>query len=288
VKDLPFHVIGSEGGLLPAPAAKTSLLIAPGERYDVIIDLSLAAQQAGGGTPVVMMTNDANAPYPDGDPANVTDLMKINVSQPLAGVDDTVPGGALILPATPRLAPTPGLRPRDVVAREVLDANGDPSEVLLNGYHFMDPTDDKMRVGTTETWQWINLTVDAHPMHPHLVAVQVLNRQPFDVDAYKADWDAYVASGRTLPRPNINGMSTVGRPYLTGAPIGPEPEELGFKDTVKSPPGYVTRTRSKVTLPWTSVLDYDWRTGSFGSWVYHCHILEHEENDMMRPFEVVK
>jgi spore coat protein A len=56
---------------------------------------------------------------------------------------------------------------------------------------------------------------------------------------------------------------------------------------VKAPPGFVTRTVAKFTLPWTSLLDYDWKTGSFGNWVYHCHILEHEENDMMRPFKVV-
>ena len=56
-----------------------------------------------------------------------------------------------------------------------------PIEVLLNGYHFMDPTTDIIKAGTTETWQWINLTVDAHPMHPHLVASQVVNRQAFDV-----------------------------------------------------------------------------------------------------------
>ena len=62
---------------------------------------------------------------------------------------------------------------------------------------------------------------------------------------------------------------------------------MGYKDTVKAPPGYVTRTRAKFTLPWTSLLDYDWKTKSFGNWVYHCHILEHEENDMMRPFVVV-
>ena len=57
-----------------------------------------------------------------------------------------------------------------------------PTEVLLNGYHFMDPTTDFIKAGTTETWQWINLTVDAHPMHPHLVAVQVVNREQFRDD----------------------------------------------------------------------------------------------------------
>ena len=76
--------------------------------------------------------------------------------------------------------------------------------------------------------------------------------------------------------------------YLTGQPEIPGLEEMGFKDTVKSPPGYVTWTIAKFNLPVTSLLDFNWKTKSFGSWVYHCHILEHEENDMMRPFMVVK
>ena len=63
---------------------------------------------------------------------------------------------------------------------------------------------------------------------------------------------------------------------------------MGYKDTVKAPPGFVTRVRAKFTLPWTAQADYNPKTRSFGDWVYHCHILEHEENDMMRPFVVVK
>jgi spore coat protein A len=81
VKNLAFYVIGSEGGLLPAPAKKTSLLIAPGERFDVIVDFT--------GIPLgstVMMTNDANAPYPDGDPSNVPELMKININTGCKGL----------------------------------------------------------------------------------------------------------------------------------------------------------------------------------------------------------
>jgi spore coat protein A len=289
VKDLTFHVIGSEGGLLPAPVATTSQLIAPGERFDVLVDFT--------GIPLgstVMMTNDAGAPYPEGDPANaaLTQLMKININTavPATDPDRTALPAALKLPSVPRLTPTPGLPWRDVVAKENM-VDGTPSEMLLNGYHFLDPTTDKIKAGTTETWQWINLTVDAHPMHPHLVAFQVLNRQPFDVEAYKTDWSAYLASGRTdpaHPKPDVNGTSSLGRPYLIGLPIPPSPEEMGYKDTVKTPPGYVTRTRAKFSLPLTSYLDYDWNTRSFGGWVYHCHILEHEENDMMRPFEVVQ
>jgi spore coat protein A len=118
-------------------------------------------------------------------------------------------------------------------------------------------------------------------MHIHLVSFQVLDRQPFDVDGYEAAWDAYLASGR-LP-----GLKPVLSTFLTlGPPVPPTPEEMGGKDTVKAYPGFVTRVRAKFDLPWTSVLDMDFRTRTFGTYVYHCHILEHEENDMMRPFEI--
>jgi spore coat protein A len=284
---LPFWVIGSEGGLLPQPTEMTSLVIAPGERFDVIIDFT--GIELGS---TVMMTNDANAPYPDGDEVepDMTELMQIrvNTAVPDNDPDNTVLPSHLNLPAVPRLAASQGLLPRDIVAREnmVLVDRGEgpeeePNEVLLNGYAFMEPTTDFIKLGTTETWQWINLTVDAHPMHPHLVTVQVVNRQQIDVEGYKTAWAAYLDSGRTLPKPDVNG-------FLIGDPILPAPEEMGYKDTVKSPPGYVTRTRAKFTLSSTSLLDYDWRTRSFGKWVYHCHILEHEENDMMRPFVVVR
>jgi spore coat protein A len=193
-----------------------------------------------------------------------------------------VPPASLILPAVPRLSPTRGIPPRDVVLKENADEFDNPVEVLLNGYHFLDRTNvDKIKNGTTEIWQWINLTVDAHPMHMHLVTFQVVDRQAFDVDGYTADWQAYLDSGRK-PRKKPDVFH-----YLTGDPIGPAPEEMGFKDTVKAYPGYVTRVIAKFTLPATSLLDYDWRDKNFGSWVYHCHILEHEENDMMRPFQVV-
>jgi spore coat protein A, manganese oxidase len=288
--DLPFWVIGSEGGLLPAPVEKTEQLIAPGERFDVIVDLT--------GVPlgsVIMLTNDAPAPYPMGDPANdaMPELLKIKVNTkvPNNDRDRTVPPAQLRLQPIPRLTPTWNLPPRDVVLKENADANDKPVEVLLNGYHFMDPVTDFVKLGTTETWQWINLTRDAHPMHTHLFMFQVLNRQKFDVNAYTSDWQAYLDSGRNPAlKPNLDI-------YLIGDPIPPDPEETGFKDTVKAYPSldpndasysYVTRVRARIEVPVTSLLDFDYKTGSFGKWVYHCHILEHEENDMMRPFVVVK
>lgn len=232
---------------------------------------------------IVTLTNDAPAPYPDGGDLPLPELMQIRINTPVPANDPdlTVPGANLKLPAVPRLIPTPRLAPRDVVLKENTDEFDNPTEVLLNGEHFMDPVDDFVKVNTTETWRFINLTGDAHPMHTHLVTFQVLNRQAFDVDGYTVAWQAYLDSGRNPAlKPNVNN-------YLTGAAIPPAPEEMGYKDTVKAYPGLVTRVRARFELPWTSMFDFNWKTRSFGKWVYHCHILEHEENDMMRPFEVV-
>jgi len=277
--EIPFWVIGSDGGLLPKAAQKTRLLIAPGERYDVIVDLTKVPLGS-----TIMMNNNAPEPYPDGDPPVVTDLMKINVNTPVPANDrDTsVLPARLKLPGERRLRSTPKVAPRDIVLKENADQYDNPYEVLLNGYHFMDPTTDFIKAGTTETWRWINLTVDAHPMHIHLVQFQVVDRQAIDVEKYTADWQKYLDSSRDP------GLKPVLANYLIGDTIRPAPEEMGFKDTVKAYPGYVTRVRAKFTLPPTSRLDYDPATRSYGSWVYHCHILEHEENDMMRPFTIVK
>jgi spore coat protein A, manganese oxidase len=278
--DIPFWVIGSEQGLLPQPVKKWHLTIAPGERYDLIVDFK--------GVPLgseVMLRNDAAEPYPDGDAPQVTDMLKINVNTqvPANDPDTTVNPANLRLRSVARLTKTAGLPPRTVVAKETMDmATDSPMEMLLNGYHFHDAVTDYLKNGTTEVWRWVNLTVDAHPMHTHLFGMQVVNRQRIDVDGYTTAWNAYLDSGRKASlKPRLAD-------YLVGKPIPPDPEEMGFKDTVKAPPGFVTRTISQYTLPWTARQSYDKKTNSYGQWVYHCHILEHEENDMMRPFVVVK
>jgi len=155
---------------------------------------------------------------------------------------------------------------REIVMKETMDPFTDePTDVRLNGKWFDDGTvDENPKLGETEIWQFINLTVDAHPMHMHLVKFQVYDRQPFNVPAYTADWLAGIAS------PVAN--------YVTGPAVQPLPEEMGWKDTVKSYPGQITRVIATFDLPPGSTLPAEY--------VYHCHILEHEENEMMRPFVV--
>jgi spore coat protein A len=138
----------------------------------------------------------------------------------------------------------------------------------LNGMDFERTTTETPRLGTVEDWVYINLTGDTHPMHTHLVTVQVVGRTPFDVDAYLSAYGG--------PNGAPGGIDPT--PFATGPMLPPEPSERGFKDTVKANPGYFTTVRAKYELPEGVTAPQ--------TYVYHCHILEHEDNDMMRPFIV--
>jgi spore coat protein A len=127
-------------------------------------------------------------------------------------------------------------------------------------------------LGTREIWNLINISADTHPIHVHLVQFQVLSRQTINVANYQAALDA--ARARAGGPVGANGELVNPNPanFVTGpAPV--EANERGPKDTVRANPGQVTRVKAK----------FDRR----GGYVWHCHILEHEDNDMMRPFEVV-
>jgi len=104
---------------------------------------------------------------------------------------------------------------------------------------------------TTEIWRLVNLTEDSHPIHLHLVRFQILDRQPFDVDEY-------LTSGRMIVR----------------TPVPPGPDEAGWKDTVRADSGMITRI----------IIRFE---GYAGRYVWHCHLLEHAANEMMRPLEIV-
>src|SRR5699024_10472085 len=116
---------------------------------------------------------------------------------------------------------------------------------LLNDKKWMDPVTEKPKIGDTEVWSFMNITDFPHPIHIHLIQFQVLNRQAFDLDLY-------------------NETKQI---VFTGAPTPPKPNERGWKDTVSAPPGEFTRVIVKFG-PYT------------GRYVWHCHILEHEEYDM--------
>jgi spore coat protein A len=254
----PFLQIGTDQGLLPAPVELRRLLLAPGERADVVVDFR--------GARAIRLLNDAPAPFPKGeapDPRTTAQVMEFRVTRPLAGPDlSRLP--ATLRPLIP-LSPQ-GATQRLMAIREYKDAKDEPMIVLLNGRKWDAPITIRPRLGDTEIWHMINTTEDAHPMHLHLVRFQVLDRQPFDARGYLRAWKA--------ERPGEGPDPVPVAPHQRGRPRLPPPQERGWKDTVRVDPGEVVRIIAR----------FD---GFVGKYPWHCHMLEHEDNEMMLQFEVV-
>lgn len=165
--------------------------------------------------------------------------------------------------------------------------------------------------GDTEVWEIVNTTADAHPIHLHLVQFQVLNRQNFNVGSYLGAYGAAFPGGVFIPgfgpplnynvaqncgvtNPSVIGGNPCVEPFLQGVLQTALPSEAGWKDTVIMYPGQVTRiavryapTDLATTTP-ASMLYYpfDPSGGGLFNYVWHCHIIDHEDNEMMRPVMV--
>jgi spore coat protein A len=251
--------IGAEGGLWDKPVLVTQLVLAPAERADVLVDFS---RLAGAMLPV----KNLKPPKPVSTPAPpLTQVMQIRVGKTVSQAGPTsIPTR---LPGRKAYVSGPAAMTRYITLNEIA-AETVNWVLLLNGMDFEEPATETPKVGTVEDWVYINLTGDTHPMHTHLVTFQVVGRTPFDADAYQAAYGG--------PNGVPGGIDPT--PFATGPMLPPEPTERGFKDTVKANPGYFTTLRAKYELP-TGVTTPQ-------TYVYHCHILEHEDNDMMRPFVV--
>jgi spore coat protein A len=292
---------------------KYNLLLAPAERADVIIDFS----NVPAGSKLILY-NDAPAPFPMGDPLvdyftgnpdqtqfggapstepgfgpNTRTLMQFQVVNRTGAADPAamnllealaVKGvstvGNLInslLPKLEKLETRKAVHVRDLTLNETFDdagrliqmlgtnkvQNTAPDGTLQFGLPYDADATEVVRRGTTEVWRIFNTTGDTHPMHFHLVNVQVLSRQPFNVAGYD------------------------GVPEFTGPARLPDANELGWKETVRMNPGECTTIIMRFDVPNVPYrVPVSPRTGGY-EYVWHCHILEHEEHDMMRPLIVM-
>ncbi len=339
--------IGSDGGLLNAPTNLDQpngqhLFLAPAERADVIIDF---AGQSGKRF-IVSNLQSAVAPFPSGDPPDPNtngQVMEFRVDLPISSPDNS------FNPAAPqrslRAQPIVDIKPADtgrapdksrqLVLVEV-EGDGGPLEVLLNNSHWdgnregtntpipgarsnghgLNSTENP-RVGSTEVWEIANLTEDAHPIHVHLIQFQVIGRQAFDRDNYRAAWDAsfpggtfhgttfppgtYIPGfGPPLSYNTANADGAIGgnlafSPFLTAdTETDPDPAEGGWKDTIKVKPFEITRIVARwapqavaVNAVHAGQNTFPFNPSSQGpGYVWHCHILDHEDNEMMRPYLV--
>jgi spore coat protein A len=278
-EQLPFWLIGSDDGFLGAPLQLTSILLAPAERADVIVDFSRVRP----GTNVTLVNFDAPVHFPHGGGPEISEVMQFQVIKPLSCPDRTTPLNWLALPPVKEFEPTPGIPPREFVLtlRHPDDEYSGDNPYLINDLPFEEPNEDFIKVGTTEIWAYINTTHDAHPMHNHLVQFHVYNRQKFDVAAYLAVYRKWLEGGRKPATKPVLAK------YLIGDPIPPDPEErLAPKDTVKAYPGMVVRIIQRFDVPGGIPSIPGSGTTLPAEYMHHCHILEHEDNDKMRPWVI--
>jgi spore coat protein A, manganese oxidase len=153
----------------------------------------------------------------------------------------------------PRLAESGAVKTRRLTLDESQNLVAESTGMLLNKTPWHAPITEKPILGTTEIWELVNLTDDTHPIHLHLVRFQILDRRRFDGFQYM----------------------TEGTLRYLGPAMAPDANEMGWKDTVRVNAKTVTR----IIVPFV---------GYAGRYVWHCHILEHEDNEMMRPYEVVR
>jgi len=329
---LPITAIATDDGYLDTAVATPNVTIGPGERYEILLDFTNVPT----GTEFIMM-NSARTPFPGGGKVvgDLTDqIMKFRVSLPLnIQVLNTpiVAGTALRTPVVdikaananrmpPPPAPATGTIVRQLTLNEVIGPGG-PLELVVNNSKFnlanilpgcATPAcreTELPQVGDTEIWEIINITADAHPMHTHLTSFQVIDRQLFDAAVWTANYDALLVGNGVLPGhgpPNqynirnadgaIGGNPPIG-PSLLGLPVQPLLSETGWKDTVISYPGEVTR----IAVRWAPTdiavgaetpgvnqyigFDPTVLQGPVG-YVWHCHIVDHEDNEMMRNYVV--
>jgi len=262
--------IGAEGGFLPAPvrlndfpypgtSGGATVLMALAERADVIVDFTNVPV----GTDVLMLNLGPDEPFGGGavggdfdpsDPDSTGQVMQFRVG-PATSPDPTTPPQHLQLPTINHLGAADFTRHLSLneEAHESAEPPFDgPVAALLGLYDtstgnpttefWMDPVTENPALGATETWEMYNLTEDAHPMHIHLVQFEVVGREA-------------IGGGTSVAGSN-----------------NPLPWETGFKDTVISYPGEITRVKMRFDYP--------------GFYVWHCHIVEHEDNEMMRPYHV--
>jgi spore coat protein A len=269
-----LQVIGTEGGFLPAPVARDSLLMGPAERFDVIFDFAPFS-----GKTVKLINKGGKKPYPGGSaprPDIDGTIMQFRVKSSMTGAAEITAS----LPAKINLNPSPlSKRDQAVATRRVLlfegmdefgralpvlgQVVGDPAAGFTAlPLMWNDPVTERPKTGTVEIWEIYNTTPDAHPVHLHELLFSVLDRQPIRFDKSDA-MSACNTPMKTFPI-QLEGQARPSELY-----------ERGFKDTVIAYPGEVTRI-----VP-------DFTATKPGRFVWHCHILEHEDHEMMRPYEII-
>ena len=298
---VPITIIGSDGGYLPAPQASNDVQFGITERADVLVDFS----QFAAGTKIQMN----NLYVGEGSDPGLGQVMQFTVQSSTAVPPPTL--NPALFPHRAVLATNAPTRFKvlRVFDDERPDGDSCPDPALPNcnqrsidGLEFSAPATELPLVNSTEEWDLIHMMEprqddqdkNFHQIHIHLIEFQVLNRQPFDSVRYRQDW--HLLNGHMpVTRPVVLDPT----PYFTGPPVPPAPYETGWKDTVQAMPAMVNRiivrwgpqestnntpgVNQFATIDPTSFPDNVKGPG----YVWHCHIVGHEDHDMLRQLALV-
>ncbi len=277
---MSFIQIGSDGGYLQAPITLTSLLLAPAERADIIVDFS---NLSPGKTVILqnsaLTSNTAEETQTVGQiiqftATSQTGTTPFSLAQAPTPFNPTLPVGSF--PTLPTAT-----KQRILTLFEVTNQNSIMEEALLDGQNWSAPISEKPEVGATEDWIIVNPTMDQHPIHLHLIQFQLVQREAFDPTAYMEDWIALNGEPPlTHPTVNVPDLSH----YLSNLVIPPQPYEQGWKDTILVNSSEVVTLRVRFAQQDGTGFPFDATAGP--GYVWHCHLLEHEDNEMMRPYQV--
>lgn len=271
-------MIANDGGYLRAPAVVTSLLLGPGDRFSILVDFASFATGD-----VIRMRNTAAAPFSDGpapDPLSTGLVMQFTVQAAAGFAAQSLPAVLNPVLATYPSLPSPSVVRTMVLVADISATNGLTTQLLLNGVPWMAPVSEYPVLNATEEWTIINLAGDVHPIHLHLSPFQVIRRQSANLLNYKNDWLALNGAP-----PFANSFALDPTPYLTGSATLADPIDQGFQDAVSVGLEAVTFRVRFAPIDGASAFPFDATAGP--GYVWHCHILDHEDNDMMRPMKVV-
>jgi len=281
---LPFDVIGSDQGLAGAAMSMDTLVFEPGSRYDVVFDFS---DPALAGKRIIMENIGGDSPF-GGDFGDALDsddffddrqtdrIMAFDISKPFdMNIPDNYHSSAI---AAFSGVSDEGVTTRKVALFEGTDEYGRLQPLLGNWddvtstfkaqpWHL--PPTETPALDSTEEWEIYNFTGDAHPVHLHLVHFEILGRKAFTFEEGETAQEILQHNGTFGAAPSPENI-VVGGPADLGIVDGYA--ENAPKDMVTALPEQVTTIRAKFDKP--------------GRYVWHCHILSHEDHEMMRVLQV--
>lgn len=274
--NMAFFQIGSDGGYLKSPAPLTSLLLAPAERADILVDFSsIPAGQK------ITLQNDALIDFSENEIQTVGQIMQFTIINETGFTPKSLPSNLNPTLAGDFPSLSPPEKQRILTLTRIDDSRG-TVEFLLDGQKWGSAISENPELGKTEDWMIVNPTMNAHPIHVHLVQFQLVGRQTFNAIDYLSDWQE-LNGNPPFDHPTQNVPSL--EPYYIGPLIDSTPSEQGWKDTVIAPAGQVTVIRLRFLSQNGSEFPFDATEGP--GYVWHCHILDHEDNEMMRPMKVI-